>query len=237
MSTVCQLARTFYPDLEGRWDDTLFRDAVLRFLRPGHRLLDLGAGRGAVPQMNFSGLVDEACGLDPTSEVLENPFLDSAKVGTAENIPWPDEYFDVVICNNVLEHLPDPCAAFVEIKRVLKKGGVFAAKTPNRFHYVPLISSLTPYRFHRWFHKSQGNDPEDIFPTQYRANSRRKLYRLATESGLEAISIRTFEGRPEYLRWNPLAYLMGVAYERLISSTEALADLRVILLATFRKPE
>jgi SAM-dependent methyltransferase len=45
-------------------------------------------------------------------------------------IAWPDRWFDVVIANHVLEHVPDADAAVREVVRVLKPGGIAILQTP-----------------------------------------------------------------------------------------------------------
>lgn len=47
----------------------------------------------------------------------------TAKVGRCEDIDYPDNYFDLVVCNNVLDHVEDVEKCFSEMYRVLKKGG------------------------------------------------------------------------------------------------------------------
>jgi SAM-dependent methyltransferase len=131
--------------------------------------------------------------------------------------------------------LPDPGRAFAEVARVLRPGGVFFAKTPNRRHYVALISHLTPHRFHQLVNEWRGRDREDTFPTLYRANTARALRRWAATAGLTVERVRHVEGRPEYLRMLAPTYLLGLAYERLVNATELLAPWRVVLIASFRK--
>ena len=61
------------------------------------------------------------------------------KIGMEESIPYANETFDLVFSDNVVEHLSDPNAVLNEVRRVLKPGGLFFAKTPNKKHYMPLI--------------------------------------------------------------------------------------------------
>ena len=232
---VGALQRRFYPTLENRWDDIAFRRRILEHIKPSDTVLDLGAGRGFVPQMNIRGQVASVCGLDPTEQVLENPYLDEARTGSAEAIPWPENTFDVIFSNNVLEHLPNPLAVLKEVRRTLKPGGIFLAKTPNRFHYVALASALTPHWFHEFFHRHHQTDSGDVFPTCYRANSLGRLKSLAADAELIVEFLDTIEGRPEYLRFSAPTYLIGIFYERLVNSSGALARFRVILLGGFRK--
>ncbi len=46
------------------------------------------------------------------------------------NIPYDNEYFDLVICNHVLEHVEDDLKGMSEIYRVLKKGGFAILQVP-----------------------------------------------------------------------------------------------------------
>jgi SAM-dependent methyltransferase len=142
MTTLIEkLDHALYPGYARNWDDQLFRERVLRHLSPPAAvILDLGAGAGIVQQMNFRGHAARICGVDLDPRVVDNPMLDEGKVADAGGIPYPDQTFDVVFADNVLEHLPDPLTVFREIARVLKPGGVFLFKTPNKTHYMPTIA-------------------------------------------------------------------------------------------------
>lgn len=235
MGMVRWLDRMFYPDVEDSWDDRRFRDFVLKHLDKDCTLLDLGAGAGIVSEMNFRGRAAHVCGLDPDPRVLENPYLDEAKVGLGERIPWPDACFDVVIADNVLEHLSVPEAVFGEASRVLKPGGKFLFKTPNKTHYMPLIARMTPHGFHRYYNKLRGRASEDTFPTLYRANSRRDIAALAAKVSLHPAELKIIESRPEYLRVSAVTYLGGIAYERLVNSTDLLERFRILLMGSLEK--
>jgi SAM-dependent methyltransferase len=186
--------------------------------------------------MNFKGRAREVCGLDPDPRVVDNPSLDEGRVGVGESIPYPDARFDLVFADNVLEHLPDPGRVFAEVARVLRPGGGFLAKTPNKWHYVPLIARLTPHAFHRWVVRWRGRAGDDVFPTRYRANSPAAIERLAATAGLEVVRIDLIEGRPEYLRFSTPTYLLGWLYERLVNRVPGLGQFRVLLIVELRKP-
>lgn len=228
--------RRFYADYAKNWDDELLRRRIAAKLTPQSVALDLGAGAGIVTQMNFRDMAARVCGVDLDPRVVENPFLHEGKVGTVEAIPYPDATFDLVFADNVLEHLSQPQKVFDEVARVLRPGGIFLFKTPNKWHYMPLISRMMPYSFHRYYNRKRGRSEVDTFPTCYRANSRGQVAKLAAAAGLTIEVLELIEGRPEYLRISPLSYVGGLVYERLVNSTELLAPLRVVLIGTLRKP-
>ncbi len=236
MSLVAWLDRRLYPRFERNWDDRLFRERILARLGPTTELLDLGAGAGIVPAMDFRGRAGRVCGVDPDPRVAENPYLDEGRVGVGEAIPYPDQSFDLVFADNVLEHLERPDLVFAEVARVLKPGGRFLAKTPNAWHYMPLIARLTPHGFHQWVNRWRGRAEVDIFPTRYRANTPGTLERLAAGAGLVVTRCELIEGRPEYLRMTAPTYVLGWAYERLVNAVPSLAPLRILLVAELTKP-
>ena len=225
-----------YPGVSKNWDDQLLRERVLTRLSNEAVVLDLGAGAGIVTQMNFKGLAAQVCGIDPDPRVAGNPYLDEGKEGLGEAIPYPDNFFDLVFADNVLEHLPEPERVFRELLRVLKPGGYFLAKTPNKHHYMPLIASLTPHWFHQWYNKKRGRAALDTFPTRYLANSRTDVKLLAKAADFEVVSLELIESRPEYLRITPITYLIGYLYERLVNCSGLFAGMRILLLVELRKP-
>lgn len=66
-------------------------------------------------------------------------------VGSVENIPFPDNYFDGVIFSGVLQHLGNPCAVVDEISRVVRKGGmVYLLVYATEGVRWPLVQILRP---------------------------------------------------------------------------------------------
>jgi SAM-dependent methyltransferase len=233
---VAKIDKALYPQYQRNWDDDLMRSRILAFLKPSDSVLDVGAGAGIIPQMNFRGLAGSVSGVDLDPRVLSNPYLDVAKLGDAGKIPFEDNMFDVVFADNVMEHLDNPVLVLSEIRRVLRPGGAFIFKTPNKFHYMATIARLTPHSFHEYINRKRGRQVSDIFPTRYRANCAGDIRRLAKEAKLNVDSIELIEGRPEYLRmWWP-AYLVGAAYERTVNFSRTLSIFRILLIGVLSKP-
>lgn len=229
--------RKLYSDYPSNWDNKLFREKILPVLNKDTILLDLGAGSGYVKEMNFKNQVQEVTGIDLDPGISSNPFLHHHVIGSVYDLSaLGNKKFDVIICNSVIEHLQHPEKFVNEIKRVLKPGGYFLGKTPNKNHYMPLIARLTPLSFHKWYNKKRGRPEEHTFPTYYLLNSPEKIRKLFTQAGFSKINIETFEGPPSYLRMNFIFYSLGSLYEKLVSALN-LESLKMVMIFSVRKSQ
>lgn len=98
------------------------------------RILDVGAGYGFVEEL-LQKSDSEIFGIDISSQgisLLNQRFRGEYKKGSISNIPYPDNFFDVVLGLEIVEHiLPSEIfSAFLEVKRVLKKRGVLILSIP-----------------------------------------------------------------------------------------------------------
>jgi len=104
---------------------------------PEQKILEVGAGKGnTLVYIKENKIAKEVMGVElikiPGSN-QENDLIDRLQIGNIENedIQAPEEYFDVVLCADVLEHLIDPWSAVEKISRYLKKDGLFIVSIPN----------------------------------------------------------------------------------------------------------
>lgn len=111
---------------------------MLKHLKAGQVVLDIGVGSGALERLALTKGVDIHA-LDPSERAInrlreELNLGDKAIVGYAQQIPFADRQFDVVIMSEVLEHLDDRTLSksLLEVWRVLKPGGFLLASTPYR---------------------------------------------------------------------------------------------------------
>jgi SAM-dependent methyltransferase len=97
-------------------------------LAPGHRVLDLATGVGAMGvRLQRASPGAHVVGVDLSADQLaasrrNHPALPVAR-GDATRLPFADGTFDRVHCSWLLEHVPAPVAVLREVRRVLKPGG------------------------------------------------------------------------------------------------------------------
>ena len=130
-----------YQNIDGHYKDadlglgcgipTQFAD-----IKPGDHVLDLGSGAGndCFVARAIVGDKGKVTGIDFTEAMVEKAIINNKSLGFSnvefikgdiENMPLPDNSFDVVVSNCVLNLVPDKAKAFAEIMRVLKPGGHF----------------------------------------------------------------------------------------------------------------
>lgn len=125
---------------------------TLADLKPGETVLDLGSGPGfdclvATLYVGKGGLV---VGIDVTAEMVRlarNHASDAGVLNVAfvqgeiERLPFPDQFFDVVLSNCVINLCPDKVRIFSEMNRVLRRGGRFAVS--DMVAVRPLPANIT----------------------------------------------------------------------------------------------
>ncbi len=104
------------------------------------RILDVGCGAGALGKvLKEERGAEEVCGIEFMEEAYTRALnvLDRVYLGNIETMPLPfeDNYFDCIICADVLEHLVEPEAVLRKLDRVLAPHGVVVISIPNARNY------------------------------------------------------------------------------------------------------
>jgi ubiquinone/menaquinone biosynthesis C-methylase UbiE len=131
---------------------------LLPHLRPGQSLLDAGCGPGTITA-DLALLVSpaEVVGMDAAEEVVAQAREHALGLGLANlrfevgdlfALGYPDASFDVVHLHQVLQHLADPVAAMIELRRVLSPDGLLAARDSDyaAFSWAPEDPALDRWR-------------------------------------------------------------------------------------------
>jgi len=103
-------------------------------LEPGESVLDIGSGAGtdSLVAAQMVGADGRVTGIDMTPQMLAKARAAAAEMGAAnvefveseaEQLPFADGTFDVVVSNGVIDLIPDKDAVFSELHRVLVPGG------------------------------------------------------------------------------------------------------------------
>ncbi|RZN11205.1 SAM-dependent methyltransferase [Bradyrhizobium genosp. SA-3] len=146
-------------------------------------------------------------------QVRNNTYADEAILGDVQTYRFGRESFDLVICYNVIEHLPDVESALLNFRDALKRGGMILIGAPNPRSLSGVVTKYSPHWFHVWFYrnirgiKDAGLPGEPPFPTFFHPLvTLPRLEAFAAANGLEMIYRREVESPryPEMRRRKPL---------------------------------
>ncbi|MBF0198110.1 MAG: class I SAM-dependent methyltransferase [Planctomycetes bacterium] len=132
---------------------------ILKQIPHKSRVLNIGIGNAWL-ENNIPCIQGTAFSLDPDAESVQQRNSDapeSAKVGVCSEIPWEEDFFDVVVVSEVLEHIPEGelSQSLNEIQRVLKPGGIILGTVPAEENLED-NKVLCPHCnevFHKWGHE------------------------------------------------------------------------------------
>lgn len=154
----------------------------------GARVLDVGCGDAGV-LIAFAEAGAACSGIEPDARSLERGAARAEEHGVrvelrqsfAEEIPFADGAFDLVLLDNVLEHVRDRDRTLAEIRRVLRPGGLLYLVTPKPFalhslwsdpHYAMTGLVLMPRAMQVWYFEKlrrggEGNYGVGVIPTRW----------------------------------------------------------------------
>ena len=100
-------------------------------VKPGQKVLDIGCG-SCVSLLEIRNLGGEGFGVgaDQTYARLRDHFGLNVHIGSIHDNPFPAEHFDLIVLNQVIEHVPDPALLKLVRARLRPRGKVIMA-TPN----------------------------------------------------------------------------------------------------------
>jgi len=199
-----------YTRFMGVYSDPLaVRFVELLDLRSGQRALDVGCGPGVLTAQLAARLgAADVVAIDPSP-----PFVEAARnripgvevrEGSAEDLPFPDDGFDLAVAQLVVHFMSDPVAGLAEMARVTRPGGLVAA---NVWDHAGIGGPLTTF-----WRAVRDVDPQAIDESARPGTREGHLGRLFEEVGLsdlESGSITVTVGFDSFDEWWA-PYEMGV---------------------------
>lgn len=151
------------------------------FIKEGSKILDLGCGSGIVGKKFRDYFKSEIIGIDIKDKRLEKiPF----QLFDGKRIPFPENFFDVVLINYVLHHAQNPTALLKEAKRVSKRIIIYE-DLPDGF-----LSKLVCWFHGISFDKFWGNPNRTTF------RAKREWKNIFSEIGLNLVFEKEIKNFP-----------------------------------------
>ncbi len=230
-----ELYKEKYRQIKLGWHDsaTLYAGLIDSLVDENTKILDVGCGHVDFMKPVY-GKTQHTYGLDPNLRTLErNEIINHKKHGSVEKIPFPDDFFDLVVSAWVLEHLKFPLVAFQEIYRTLKPGGKVIFLTPNTWNYNVWLIRLIPELFHDFLtRRLYQRQDHDTFDTFYRINSPRKIDKILLPLGYKKVKL-ILNGDPSYISFNDFLFKIACLIEKVIDNR--LSFLKVHLIGIYEK--
>jgi SAM-dependent methyltransferase len=150
-----------------------------------HTVLEIGCGEGRF-STSIQG-VEELWGVEPdaNSAAIAATQMHAVHMGPYDDVEakLPNRYFDVVICNDVIEHMADHDAFLRRVRQKISPGGVIVGSVPNVRYFKNLFDTLV---LKDWDYKDAGI----LDRTHLRYFTLKSLSRSLRETGYSIDAIR-----------------------------------------------
>jgi len=185
--------RYLVPAITTKWAENLV-DRTL--LRTGEAVLDVACGTGVVARLAAKKVAPgHVTGLDLNAGMLavaRRVSDDGAPIkwteGSALDLPFPSNHFDVVLCQLGLQFFPDRPRALREMRRVLRESGRAALSV-----YSPIERTRGANAFVRALDEVLGPDASRIKRGEHSFANPTQLENLVRDAGFSAIDVQTAE--------------------------------------------
>ena len=166
--------------------------------------LDLGCGPGIrdlrlLREMGVSVLVGIDVGQKPDPRMRRDSICFVCADIDSNHLPAVDESFDLVIIDNVIEHMYDPRRVLGECIRVLRKGGVLAVMTPNQARLINrlrlILGKSVYFPLDYWVGAQQEHirkRGEMVFAGHIREYTVDELKRMLNFVGFDVVSVNLY---------------------------------------------
>jgi len=186
----------FVPALFRQWAP-IVADAA--HIKSGDRVLDIACGTGVLAREAAAraGQTGHVVGIDPHAGMLAvatgiSPAIDWQK-GTAEALPFPNRFFDAVVCQFGLMFFADRNMAVREMLRVLVPGGRCAVAVWDTLENAPAFAALVAL-----LDRIAGNAAGDALRAPFVLGDRQALAALIGSAEAGSINVATHQGTARF---------------------------------------
>lgn len=186
----------FVPALFEPWAD---RVAEATQLAPGHEVLDVGCGTGVLAREAHRRVWPggSVTGLDLNPAMLAVAQRKEPEIawqeGPAEDLPYPDESFDAVVCQFSLMFFEDGVRALEEMWRVLRPGGRVGVAVWDVLEHSPGYLELAHF-----LEETLGEAAAEGLRVSFGLGEAETLTGLFARAGIEGAELATLEGRARF---------------------------------------
>jgi SAM-dependent methyltransferase len=200
--------------------ESLSQLAERHFQSPPRRGLDVGCQKGELADYLNAHMLMSWEGIDPALPGTEtSPYGTPLRSASADNIPYPDGYFDCLLLANVFEHISPERrhASFVEMYRVMRPGSILVGQLPNPYF---LIESHSRLPFMGWLPVNLQKKYWRLSPVPWGHDfftvTLRHLRAEAEKAGFHVVHVNNFNYPPEALprAARPLAAIFQLPMRR-----------------------
>jgi 2-polyprenyl-3-methyl-5-hydroxy-6-metoxy-1,4-benzoquinol methylase len=191
--------------------ETWYEAVVDRLVADGCKWIDVGGGKSVFPHNpELAKELANRCKLlvavDPSDNLDENRLAHQRVQCTIEEFR-SEEVFDLATLRMVAEHIQRPELVVESLARAIKPGGRVVVYTPNRWSLVSIAASLIPNKWHNVFtHLLWNTEAEDVFPTYYRMNTRKRLRSLFCDGGFSEAGFSCLASCSTFARFRPTCF-------------------------------
>ncbi|KAF7166058.1 hypothetical protein CNMCM5623_009973 [Aspergillus felis] len=192
---------------------------LLPYLTPTSKILDIGCGPGSISvdfarranQGHVIGIENVPDPLDQARHLAASQGVTNVdfRLGDIHALEFPDNHFDIVHVHQVLQHIGDPVKALGEMRRVVKEGGIVAARESASLIWYPENRGIDKWlELSQRMGKAKGGNPH---PGRY-------IHVWAEEAGFDRARIRKSTGSWCFSSPEERQYWGGSMGERVRSS-------------------
>ncbi len=135
-------------------------------LKTNEKVLDLGCGEGYLislmsEDISIVGVDISKTALKKAENITKNKNNVKLEFGNAYKTNYPDKYFDKITCSEMLEHIPEPKKAIVEIHRLIKDDGLVVISVPDEKRIKTIMKFINLFKLNKFLHAAREKEEYD----------------------------------------------------------------------------